>query len=202
MDAKTGITLGIEAGLNLVISGLLNMLCAWLLFRETGIVPVDFWSQFIDTTITCFLVSVCTAFFATASARRYRRQGLRISVGSALNRRLETLPTVWLPMGCCLFGICLPVLIAAFGIAFGISGTSILALAPFMAFKGIWGGLYGALTCTVIQLRHLSSVGANHHAPAGDASSKGCGTPEDNASFKGRDARECNLSRSKGGNHA
>lgn len=158
VDARTTITFGIEAGINLAISGFLNALCAWLLFRAAPAVPVDFWSLFIDITITCFLVSVCTAFFATASARRYLRQGLKVPMGSAWRNRLDALPTSWFPMGCCLFGMCLPALVAAFGIAFGVAAPGAIPLVPFMVFKGLWGGLYGAFVCVVILLRHLGDV--------------------------------------------
>ena len=158
MDAGARVAFAIEAGLNFAISGLLNALCAWLLYGAAPFVPVDFWSLLIDTTITCYLVSVCTAFFATRSARRYRRQGLHVQVGGRLGEGLEALPAAWFPLGCCLFGMCLPVLLAAFGIAFGASGTTALAPVPFMAFKGLWGGLFGVVVCLIVLLRHLGKM--------------------------------------------
>ena len=162
MDTATRVTFGIEAGLNLLISGFLNALCAWLLFRGAPAVPVDFWSLFIDTVITCYLVSVCTAFFATASARRYLERGMHVSLGAGWAARLDALPRAWLPMGCCLFGACLPVLVAAFGIAFGACGTGFLETGQFMLFKALWGGMYGALVCIIILLRHLAWEGGGH----------------------------------------
>lgn len=160
MDVQTRVTFGIEAGLNLVISGALNALCAWLLFGGAQFVPVVFWNTLIETTITCYLVSVITALFATASAKRYLRRGLRVTMGAKWKRRLGALPAAAFPMGCCLFGMCLPVLIAAFGIAFGVGGIAALAPAQFIVFKALWGGLYGAFACIVILLRHLATEDA------------------------------------------
>ena len=71
IDARTGITLTMEAGINFAVSGALNALCAWLLYRDAQLVPTGFCNMLIDTTITCYFVSVCTAPFATASARNY-----------------------------------------------------------------------------------------------------------------------------------
>ncbi|MBR0092802.1 MAG: hypothetical protein IJP92_14010 [Lachnospiraceae bacterium] len=155
MNRKEKITLGIEAEMNFLISGFLNGLCAWLIYRGSPFVPVDFWSRFIDTTITCFLVSVCTAFFSTASAKRYRRQGLRVMSGKGRCKCSEALPEAALPAGCCLFGMCLPLLIALFTVIFYAAGVEALSVVQYVIFKGIWGGLYGALICTVVLMKHL-----------------------------------------------
>ena len=155
MNMKTGVTLGIEAGINFIISGLLNGLCAWQIHRRNLFVPLDFWSLFIDTTITCFLVSVCTACFTVASAKRYRRQGIQMTSGKAPRRFADAVPTAAFPAGCCLFGMCLPLLIALFTVIFYAAGVVVLSVVQYVMFKGIWGGLYGALICTVVLMKHL-----------------------------------------------
>ena len=162
MKRETGITIGIEVGINFIICGLLNGLIAWALYRRGDVVPVDFWSIFIDTTITCFLVSLITAFFATAAAKRYRGKELYIRTANIWKKRLDALPEAALPMGSCLFGICLPVWIAVFGIVFCAAGTENISVTGFALFKGIWGGAYGAAVCAVILIKHLIKDSKNH----------------------------------------
>ena len=159
MDARAAATLAVEAAVNFAISGALNALCAWLLFHESGWAPTDFWSLFVDTTITCFCVSVITALFATASARRYRARGLDLSVRGAAARALAALPEAAFPLGACLFGMCLPALVAAFGIAFSLAGVTALPCGSFMLFKGIWGGAFGALACVAVLRRPRNVTG-------------------------------------------
>lgn len=158
MDAKAGVTLGIEMGINFIISGFLNGLCAWLWHHTAVTVPTAFWSLFIDTAITCYLVSVCTAFFATKSGKRYLVQGMYVTVKEVWNRRLQSLPETAFPIGCCLFGMYLPVLIAVFWSVFHLAGTTAMSVVCYMIFKGVWGGLYGAFICIVVLLRHLGTV--------------------------------------------
>ncbi|HAM16603.1 MAG TPA: hypothetical protein DCP91_12265 [Eggerthellaceae bacterium] len=155
MQRKTRITFGIEAAINFAVSGFLNGLCAWLLFGDAPVVPAGFWNLFIDTTITCFLVSVCTAFFSCASERRYRAQGMRVGLSAAGTRVLAALPQAAFPLGCCLFGMCLPVLALAFGAGFFLAGAHAVSPAQFIIFKVVWGGLYGAGVCVATLLRNL-----------------------------------------------
>ncbi len=162
MDAKTGATCGIEAGINFVISGLLNALVAWLLYRGALFVPFGFWNLFIDTTITCFLVCLCTAYFSTKSAMRYKRQGVALTARGAWKSALESLPSAWFPIGCCLFGMCLPALLAVFGAVFGLAGLEALAPVQFIVFKGLWGGLFGALVCFAVLSKHLAAGEGNN----------------------------------------
>lgn len=143
----------IEISINFLINAGLNALLAWLIHMNAERVPTDFWSLFIEAVITCLCVCLLVTLFGSMSCRRYRKAGLVLVSGK--KSWTDDLPRGTFLLGVTLFGLAVLVTVPVLGAGFALLGVYSLPLTGFITFKGIFGGVLGAVCCSLVLRRRL-----------------------------------------------
>lgn len=158
-----------EAITNFCTNALLNGLFAWCINNASPFVSTTFWNVLLDIAITSFCTCVLTSLFCTAAARRAHRAGALCPLppdGSFI----ADLPSRAYVMGANLGGLVGVPVGTLLGLGFMAIGVPELPFAGFVAYKALFGGVLGTLTCLVVFRRQRYEAAAPASAaPAADA---------------------------------
>lgn len=141
---------GLGAG---VVNAVLNALIAWLSFRSTMMVP--FWGQQsigADTIGTCIILPLLTTLIATPLCRARVRAGALspLAPTPTLGRVLGGLPTGTFTRGLVVGVLTAMVVAPPTLLALRWLGVTAWPLATFIGFKGVFGGMLGAVVTPIV----------------------------------------------------